>query len=227
MKGQIVYIKGHDKSEEQAKQALDSFQKYGWDVELVKGVTPTTIYERDFDYPDLPNGRLESMRKNEPYKYLIKKSCIFNNLKFYNRVVEENRPMAFIEHDALCCGEPPTSFVGDFLFLAYDTALKQSVFDGRSDLKSYKNSSSLGVNAFPSNYPLRYYKDSIYKGAIMTPGTCAYIVTPRGASKLLNAAKKNGLEQSDFHINSMNVEMSYYYPSPVKYNINLNTSHKL
>ena len=228
MKTLLHYIKGHIKSEQQASYALETFHRYSsWDVELVEGVTPDTIDETEYDIIDLPNGRLSSIRQNEPTKYLIKKSCIFNNLRFYERVILENEPMAFVEHDAICCGEAPNVVNEDFVFLSYEYALKQSVFDGRSDLKQYTNISKLGSNKFPTDYPLRYYKDSIYKDAIMTPGTCAYIVTPAGARKLLDSARKNGLEQSDFHINSHNIELSYCYPSPVRYNINLNTSHKL
>ena len=61
----------------------------------------------------------------------------------------------------------------------------------------------------------------------MTPGTVAYIVSPVGAKKLLEAIKKHGIEQSDFHINEANVPLSYMHPSPVIYNTNLNTSHNL
>jgi GR25 family glycosyltransferase involved in LPS biosynthesis len=60
----------------------------------------------------------------------------------------------------------------------------------------------------------------------MTPGTAAYALTPSGAKKILYAAKKRGLEQSDFIINSANIRLQYVYPSPVKYNVvNLQSSH--
>ena len=37
MKSQIVYIKGHKESEEQANQALKSYKNFGWDANLQEG----------------------------------------------------------------------------------------------------------------------------------------------------------------------------------------------
>ena len=60
----------------------------------------------------------------------------------------------------------------------------------------------------------------------MAPGTASYAITPNGAKKLLDAADKYGLDQSDFFINSFNVEMNYIHPSLAKFNeTNLQTSH--
>jgi GR25 family glycosyltransferase involved in LPS biosynthesis len=79
-----------------------------------------------------------------------------------------------------------------------------------------------------SGYDLGYHKESIYHGAMMTPGTSAYILTPRGAKKLLSAAEKHGLDQSDFIINNDVLNMEYIYPSPVKFQkVNPNLSHRL
>ena len=74
-----------------------------------------------------------------------------------------------------------------------------------------------------------FYLDrkTIYKGHNMTPGTAAYMLTPAGARKLLRAAEKHGLEQSDFIINERNLKMEYISPSIVKFNTrNLNLSHQ-
>jgi GR25 family glycosyltransferase involved in LPS biosynthesis len=229
MKGRIVYIEGREDSEKQAKQAYDSFKKYNWDVELFVGIMPKTINEKDFPYPDVENGRLQGIHKNEPQKYLTKKSCLFNNLTFFKDVVDTNEPMAFIEHDAVCIGPYENRWIfRDFLFLSLDYCFKPpTVLSNYPHLNKWSPPFTMnGVKAFPEDYPLRYYKDTIYKGYMMSPGTAAYCVTPGGARKLLDAAEKNGLEQSDYHINSKNVLMEYVYPSPVKYNkVNLNTSH--
>ena len=229
MKAKIHCIKGHTASVSQAEVALESFNRYGWDAELVEGCTPQTIDpEEGYLNSDLKGGRLESFRSSEPPKYDIKKACFINHVRHWRRVLEANEPMAFVEHDAICTGKPPNLVTAPYVFLAYETALNQGVFAGRADLRNYKIQPSLQtISPFPDNYPLRYYKESIYKGAIMTPGTVAYIVNPVGAMKLLDAIQRYGIEQSDFHINSHNVKMSYMYPSPVKYNKNLNTSHTL
>ena len=62
----------------------------------------------------------------------------------------------------------------------------------------------------------------------MIPGTAAYAISPKGAKKLLRAAKDIGIDQSDFFINTHNIKIDYVNPSPVKFNSkNLNTSHRL
>ncbi len=229
MKARIHYIKGHEKSEQQANAASDSFGRNGWEVELVKGVTPDTLDPNEgYLSGDLKGGRLESFRTSEPRKYNIKKSCFINHVRHWRKVLEEGRSMAFVEHDAICVGPPPPIVTAQYIFLAMERALKQEVFESRSDLHRYKLKPPLqNIAPFPDNYPLRYYKESIYKGSIMTPGTVAYIVSPVGAKKLLEAIQKHGIEQSDFHINEANVPLSYMHPSPVIYNTNLNTSHNL
>jgi len=229
MKGRIIYIEGREDSERQAEQAYNSFKKYDWDVEMWPGITPNTIDENDFPYPDVKNGRLEGIHNNEPQKYLIKKSCLFNNLTLCRDVVDANEPMAFIEHDAICIGPYQDNWrFEEFLFLSMDYCFKPpTVLATYPHLNKWQPPFTLnGVKTFPEDYPLRYYKNTIYKGYMMSPGTAAYCVTPKGARKILDAAEKNGLEQSDFHINSKNVLMEYANPSPVRYNkVNLNTSH--
>lgn len=228
MKGQIVYLEGRADSEKQAQQAFNSFKKHGWDVELIEGITPHTLNQEDFPYNDLKGGRLESIRLNESKKYLIKKSCLFNNLTFYKKVIDSKCPMAFIEHDAICIGPYQTNWkFEEFLFLAYDYCFKPpTVLSEHPQFLNYKHTPFPGVHPFPNSFPLKYYKPTLYRGHNMSPGTAAYCVTPKGARKLLDAVEKNGLEQSDFHINSKNLDMKFVFPSPVKYNkVNLNTSH--
>lgn len=229
MKGHIIYIEGREDSEMQAKQALDSFRKHGWDVILQPGITPSTLNEDDFPYPDVRGGRLAGIHQNEPQKYPIKKSCLFNNLKLCEKVIDANEPMAFIEHDAVCIGPWQSNWrFQDFLFLSFDWCFKPpTVLSQYPHLTKWQPPPVFpGIHKFPETFPLRYYKDTVYQGSMMTPGTAAYCVTPAGARKLLTAAEKNGLEQSDYHINSKNLKMEFVFPSPVKYNkVNLNTSH--
>jgi GR25 family glycosyltransferase involved in LPS biosynthesis len=239
MKGRIIYIEGHKASEAQSKEAYNSFVKHGYEVELYPGLTPETIDESEFPFKDLPGGRLESFKTNEPEKYLLKKSCVFNNLRFYRDVIEADETMLFIEHDAICIAPWNVRWQNfdDYCFLSYEYCWqKPNVLSRFQPLVNYMISHVRttplpyfnGVNKFKENYPLKYYKDSIYHGAVMSPGTAAYAVTPAGAKKMLDAAKKNGIDQSDFQINSKVLGMTFAFPSPVKYNKeNLNTSHNL
>lgn len=226
MKVQITYI---DKPEsiQQAEVSLKSFLDHGWDAELVEGITPQTLNEDDFPYADLVDGRLASFRVNEPDKYPIKKSCLFNNLKFCERVIEANEPMVFAEQDAICIGPWQNWFFDDYLCLTFEYAFQPPTALAKPPYNTWYHMSLNGVQDFPRNYPLKYYKESLYNRYIMAPGTAAYALTPSGAKKLLRAAEQHGLEQSDFIINARNVRMQYVYPSPAKYNkVNLNLSHK-
>ena len=228
MKGSIIYVKGHEKSEIQAHQAYESFNKHGWNVEMVEGVTPETLDDKEWDVECIKGGRLIGFQQNGERSYLTKKSCLTNHARLWRKVIEKKQPMAFIEQDAICVGPAP-SFTGDVLVLNVDYAFfPPSVLGSLARMRGYMPSASLTPISLPSDYPLTYYKNNVYKGHAMMPGTAAYVVTPKGAKKLLKAADKHGIDQSDFFINNHNVEIEYISPSPVKFNtVNLNLSHKL
>ena len=236
MKCDIIYIEGHAKSEKQANLSLETFLNRGYDAQLVPGVTPYTIDETEFSYPDLPNSRLSCFKEEDHNKYLFKKSCIFNHLRFWNRVIEDDEPRIFAEHDSICTHRWKTTWVfDDFCFLAYDHCWKEpSVLHQFNRLVNYMRAHERqvpspyfeGVNKFKQDYPLKYHRETVYQNHIMTPGTVAYAMTPAGAKKLLAAVEKYGIEQSDLQINSHVLGMTHVYPSPVKFNTeNLNTSH--
>lgn len=225
MKVCITYVDGHEPSENQASLSLESFLDSGWNAELNKGITPATLNKSDFPFKDMAGGRLQSFIFNEPRKYPIKVSCLYNNLHFAKRVLDANESMVFAEHDVICNTEYKPFQFEDFCFLAMDHAFKPPTCLAKYN---WTPPSGSGVREFPSNYPLQYYRETTYKGYNMTPGTAAYALSPSGARKVLDAAEKYGLEQSDFIYNSHNLKLEYISPSPVKYNtVNLNLSHKL
>tara|TARA_B100001094_G_scaffold216028_1_gene210157 strand:+ start:1052 stop:1756 length:705 start_codon:yes stop_codon:yes gene_type:complete len=224
MKVRIVYVKDNEQSKAQAEQSLKSWLDYGWDAELWEGITPETLSRAVFPYWDMPGGRLSAFKENEPHKYPIKKACLYNNLQFAQDVIQYNQPMIFAEHDTLCLSEYRGFWADEFCFLAMDYA-----FQPPTALAKYKwrPPFEMGVNPFPRNYPLQYYRDTVYKGHNMTPGTAAYMLSPTGARKILKAVEKHGLEQSDFIINARNLKLEYISPSIVKFNTrNLNLSHQ-
>lgn len=225
MKTYITYVKDNKGSVLQATESLNSFEAHGWPAELNVGVTPDTLDKSEFDYPDMCGGRLSSFLLDEKRKYPIKVSCLFNNLRFAQRVIDADESMIFAEHDAICIEGKSEFEFEDFCFLAMDYAFKPPTTLAKYDWKPKQN---VGVRDFPSNYPLRYYKNTVYKGHYMTPGTAAYALSPSGAKKILYAVEKYGLEQSDFIFNAHNVRLQYITPSPIKYNTtNLNLSHNI
>ena len=224
MRVRIVYVKGNEASELQAQQSFRSWQDHGWEADLWEGFTPETLDRKKFPWPDMANGRLESFKTSEPHKHPIKTACLFNNLQFAQDVIEYNQPMVFAEHDTLCLSEYRGFWADEFCYLSMEYA-----FQPPTTLAKYKwrPPFEMGVKPFPRNYPLQYYRETIYKGHNMTPGTAAYMLTPAGARKLLRAAERHGLEQSDFIINERNLKMEYISPSIVKFNTrNLNLSHQ-
>ena len=228
MKGQIVYIKGHDRSQKQANQALQSFNKYKWDVELKAGNTKNNI--KNFypgHYTIIANSRLHNFREENYNKYQTKISCAFNHVHFWEKVISEDQPMCFLEHDAICCMTSEEYDFEEYLILNAEFVFKSP---NKLGLRQFKDFTwpSFGINDLPESYPLKYYKENVWKGYNMAPGTGAYAITPQGAKKLLSAINKYGFDQSDFMINSFNIRMQYLNPSPIKFNtINLSTSYGL
>ena len=83
-----------------------------------------------------------------------------------------------------------------------------------------------GVKHLPENYPLKYYRENIWTDSLMVPGTGAYAITPKGAERMLDTVDIFGIDQSDFMLNSYNINIQYVLPSPVKFNsTNLSTSY--
>ena len=225
MIGQITYIEGHPPSEAQAKEAYESFTYYNWQVVLSPGITPKTVLTKpESTWPIKKLSRLQE--RNAPF-YLTKLSCVLNHVYFWRKVIEIDEPLCFLEHDAICIGKCEQPDFEEYLLLNATYVFKRPSKLAMGRFIHYKFPEEKGVQNFPSNYPLLYYKNNDWKGSFMAPGTAAYAITPIGAKKLLTIAEK-GLDQSDFLINSNNIKMQYLMPSPVQFNkINLNTSHKL
>lgn len=229
MKGVIHYILDHLESTKQATDAYNSFKHYNCDVELKAGITPATLDNYD-NYKVLKNSRLESFLvkdKNER-KHKVKKSCVLNNIEFAKMVIAKDEPMMFIEHDAWCIDIIDNIDFDEVCFMAIETWNKPPSGLALGKFMSYNITHNLGVNDFPEDWPLKYTRDTKYKGSSLIPGTMCYGLTPKGAKKIIREAETSGLEQSDFIINSSVVRLQYVYPSPVKHQkVNLNLSHRL
>ena len=227
IKGQIVYLPDNKESVGQANQALQSFQDKGWDVELVEGITPDTLESRGRVTKLLEGGRLTHF---EGPRLTIKKSCVNNHILFWEKVLASNETMAFIEHDAIALDPPQNWVFDDVLILNMEYAFKFGALRGR--LKAFRPdldglNKAFGVCDNFKNYPLKCkVPNSPFKGSNMIPGTAAYAITPQGAKKMLEVVTTQGIDQSDYIINDMNVKLEYVIPSPVKFNTkNLSTSN--
>ena len=227
MRGQIVYIKGHAQSEEQAQQSYNSFKRNDWDVEMVEGITRDTVEStKEFKELDIiAESRLYNFEKENYNRFLTKVSCALNHVKFWKRVLDENETLAFIEHDAISIMDPGHLQFDEYLILNAEYVFKPPSKLNLSKFKNY-DWTGFGVNDLPQNYPLKYYRENIWKDSLMVPGTGAYAITPKGAEKMLDTVDIFGIDQSDFMLNSYNVNIQYVLPSPVKFNsTNLSTSY--
>ena len=102
MRDRVVYIKDHEDSEKQAKQAFSSFKMYDWDVKVKAGFTKETVKHTN---KIIEESRLLNFEKENKNRYHTKLACAYNHIDFWQKVVEEDEPMAFIEHDAVCTME--------------------------------------------------------------------------------------------------------------------------
>lgn len=222
MKGQLVYIKSHQKSILQSEEALRSFKTYGWKIERHAGITPKTLGDHP---PIIENSRLWQFKKEKNTKFKTKLSCALNNYNFWHKVVETGETMAFIEHDAICVGFSEPWEFEDYLILNAEHVFRPPNKLGVSAFSHFSFPKRKGINDLPKDYPLPYRHENKWKGYNMAPGTGAYAITPQGAQKMIDAVKQS-FDQSDFMINEHNVKIQYVYPSPVKFNkINLSTSY--
>lgn len=222
MKAQIVHLTKNTQSVGQAQQALKSFQDNGWDVELVEGITPDTLESRGRVTKLLEGGRLTHFE--EP-RLSIKKSCVNNHILFWEKVVESNETMAFIEHDSIAIDPPQHWDFDDLLILNMEYVFNFGALRGKG--LNRKFNPEFGLNEISEDYPLKCkVPNSPFKGSNMIPGTAAYAITPQGARKMLDVVYNRGIDQSDYIINDMNVKLQYVIPSPVKFNTrNLSTSN--
>jgi GR25 family glycosyltransferase involved in LPS biosynthesis len=221
MKAFLIFVKDHLGSTTQAAKALASCKDTGWDVEFMEGVTPLTVDKYD-KWSHCPGSRASNFFEQNEKKYKTKKSCFMNHVRVWEKCIELNKPVAFLEHDVGCVRDYIEEDFEDVLILNIESAMKQEVFN---DIKD-KGKWDLGIHEYMYS-PLAYrHNVPDWRGFYMMPGTGSYAVTPKGAQKLLNACEKYGWEQSDFFINTANVTIQYIVPEYFTFKSkNLNMSH--
>ncbi|MDB4350284.1 glycosyltransferase family 25 protein [bacterium] len=227
MKCRLIYVDGHLESMKQCSQAYNSFSTFkGWEVEKFSGITYSNIEkQKEFSYPVKKNSRLLNFQKENKNRFLTKLSCAINHVKFWKEVVKRNEPMVFLEHDAICVGDWKNLEFDEYLILNAQHVFRKPNKLALSQFLDYTFPGDKGVYSLPKNYRLQYYRDNDWKGSNMVPGTGAYAITPKGAKKMIEVVK-TGIDQSDFMLNSHNINIEYLLPSPIKFNKkNLSTSY--
>lgn len=225
MKAFIVYVKGNEKSEYYANYCLDSCRDK-FDAELFEGVTPNTLQEHEKVHPfdHISPSRAENFKQQNKDLYQVKKSCFMNHVRIWHKCIELQETIAFVEQDSFCVRAWDNQNFDDIMILNYDSAFDQKVFNHLWKTQP-KPTILSGCNRYIDT-PLVYTKNNAFYDNKIMPGTAAYAVTPLGAEKLLTSLEKYGWEQSDFFINTHNVNIDYYHPEYFTFKLpNLNMSH--
>lgn len=225
MKSFVIYVKGHKTSEKYARMCADSC-KGKFDCELFEGVTPETLakFEKRFDFPRMIPSRVDDMHKESQRLYTTKKSCFLNHVRLWEKCIEIDEPIAVIEHDSHCIRAWDNVKFDEVLVLNINSALfKQKII---KEFWSKKNKKKpilhTGLHDYISN--LVYHRNNKWHDASIIPGTAAYAITPKGATKLLKSVQ-DGWEQSDHFINTKNVRIEYMMPEYFTFKVkNLNMS---
>ena len=219
MKAFLIFVKDHLGSTTQASTALASCKNTGFEVELMEGITPSTLSQSRVH---ADGSRASNFFEQNLKLYKTKNACFLNHVRVWNKCIELNEPIAFLEHDVGCIRDYIEEDFEDVLILNILSAMKQEVFN---DIKD-KGKWDIGIHSYEYE-PLRYrHLVEDWKGSFMMPGTGSYAVTPKGAQKLLDAYEKYGWEQSDFFINTANVTIQYIVPEYFTFKSkNLNMSH--
>lgn len=228
MKTRIVYVKGHEGSEDQAKTALESLLRNGWDAYMEPGVTPETLHLHDRGFSDTINGRLIDFFNENKQVYYRKKSCVYNTINFAYQVREAGYPMASVEHDVIAVGSWYNYPVDEFCVLTYQFLKQPPSPLSQPRYRNFKlNGTTLGLNDFPSDWPIVNNRNNIWKGGLMLAGMMGYVLTPKGADKIIKAVEENGIDQCEFMVTSKIVRLQYVWPSPINFSpINYNLSGK-
>ena len=209
MKTFVIYVPGHEKSEEYMQETIASCEGMGYDPIPFVGATQHTVKEWIKKYPflqkDKPYTRIEKFRSESEKVYLTKKACLSNQVRLWHKCLELNETIVCLEHDARCSREWDNPEFDEFLILNPESGSQQPVFSHVPKVK-FKQ----GIHTYRQF--LSYYFFNDWKGAWMPPGLASYAINPQGAKRLIDTVKTQGCEQGDMTVNSYNVRLQYAAP---------------
>ena len=228
----IIFVEGHRSSELYLEECIQSCKKYkGYDPIPFCGVTTITLDKWLEIYPefnnDMPGSRLLDFKSQSTELYRTKKSCLINQARALDYCIDINTPIIVIEHDARAVRSWDYPDLSDTEFAILNIKSSYEMHENFIRTNFYRK---LNVNKKSELLP--YNSDLIYKregtslyGASLPVGLGAYVVTPKGAKKLLDNMKNLGAEQGDHIINNKNVDMKYFNPEYFTMSRNLRLSH--
>ena len=209
MKAIIIYVNGNIKSKQQAIECFGSCKKLGYDVMTMHGSTPDSM-KIDFPYSEIEDARVRIFKKENHKKYLAKKACFSNHIRIWKHVVKTNEEVLVLEHDAVAVEEWDSPQYDEVLVLNMKSAMSRSIAHAvKPPDSAYEKEGVQDIK--DSGSKLIYNRKNLYTGSYMMPGTASYVINPVGANKLLTALS-NGWEQSDYFMNTHNINIKYTTP---------------
>lgn len=220
----------HDPSDSESvlkaeKTQLSIQKKQGWESALTPKMSRDYHIQSQFKNW-MPDGKIKS-HENKIEKYPEEEAYFYRSfinyqiearthLLFWQRVVSTKKPMAFIEAGMHCYGDWEGHKVHDCLMLNF-----QHAFDYPTQYEKYymytPKNRERGTHRIEERYPLKNSNENVYKGSRMIAGIDSYVITPRGAKKLLEGVNKYGLDQASHNINTNLVDIDYLFPSAFRY----------
>lgn len=181
MKGYVVTILQLPESVASANRCVESGVKFGIDIEIFPA-----IYKTDID-SELFKTKLMVGKFDESFSH---KNAVIGNFlsQFYiwNKIYNSNEPGIVLEHDAIIVANvPDLQNGGDIINL------------GKPSYGKFKEQKLEGI------YPI-FSKSYVDKIGIYLPGAHGYYLTPNGALRLIDKAKKIGVYPCDLFINTVN-----------------------
>tara|TARA_Y100001937_G_scaffold110417_1_gene156003 strand:+ start:67 stop:1635 length:1569 start_codon:yes stop_codon:yes gene_type:complete len=213
MKAYIITVKGNELSEESANKTLESANKAGLYPELFYGINKYES-ERYLKKFNLKRNNTDGVFTKVSYKESTT-ACFLSHFLLWKKSLEENKSFVILEHDV--------NFYGEF----------ELDIDSNDDYEVINIGKPLWGNKYESWNEDKWMFDLFYRECgrcksekisfldeytycdceqAFLHGAHAYIITPKGAKKLIDYYSKNGIIPADNAINIKVVNIADYVP---------------
>lgn len=190
IKNYVICIESNKHSVEAAERCIESGKKFGYVVEKHSAYCPADDPHKIFREERLP---IDKFQIDKRYSRLEPCMCGFlSHRSLWIKALEENQQILILEHDAIFTDKIP-------LKLPFDGVISF----GKPSYGNYRSAKKPGV-----------YKLFSKAGGYL-PGAHAYLVSPRGAKRLLDKSLTHPAP-TDLFLNKHDFPfITEYYPWPV------------
>jgi GR25 family glycosyltransferase involved in LPS biosynthesis len=195
MKSFVIYLPTIESTVKASQTALSSAKKYGLDVELFAGYTPSQADDyiaKEKLKPYLPGPKLFSIK----WKRGGVRGCMISHLNVWKKCVDINEPILVLEHDS--------EVVSNTFLQPFEDVLH---------LDAHR---FIDPDPDQSIDPIVQKFDHYRKGEQQLKGTYGYVLKPHAAQKLIEGAYTDGLTASDMFVKDKYVTIQVVRPRAVR-----------